>query len=129
MPVSSFKLFDGFDSGVERVLDFRMAQHTLVSGNLANADTPGYLAKEIPFGELLGQVMDGALEGEDDLPEVDQVELSEREAGPQDLDGNSVDAEHEAAKLTSNLVLYNAISTGVSRRLALLRFAASDGRG
>ena len=35
---------------------------------------------------------------------------------------------HEAGTLAYNTVLYNALTTGVSRRLALLRFAASDGK-
>lgn len=128
MPLNGFRLFDGVDAGVQRILDLRLAQHTLVAGNLANTDTPGYLAKEIPFGELLGEVMDRASDGETDLPSVDDVEVFEREASPLDLDGNSVDAEHDAATLTSNLVLYNALTTGISRRLAMLRFAASDGK-
>jgi flagellar basal-body rod protein FlgB len=129
MPVSGFKLFDGFDSGVERVLDFRVAQQTLVAGNLANANTPGYLAKEYPFQELLSQVMDEASEGTGSLPEINETDVTERPADALDLDGNSVNPEHEATKLTENLILYNALSNGVSRRLAILRFAASDGRG
>lgn len=129
MPVSGFQLFDGVNSGMERVLDLRMAQTTLVAGNLANADTPGYLAKEMPFRELLQEVMDLASDGESELPDVGDVEIVEKEATPTDLDGNSVDLEQQAGILSSNLVLYNALSSGVSRRLALLRFAASDGRG
>lgn len=130
MSVSGFRLFDGVNSGLERVLDLREAQHTLVSSNLANADTPGYLAREMPFGELLAEVMDAAMSGEegDEIPGVADAEVTERPADPSALDGNSVDAEHEAGTLAYNTVLYNALTTGVSRRLALLRFAASDGK-
>ncbi len=129
MPGSGFQLFDGVNTGVERVLDLRMAQTTLVAGNLANADTPGYLAKEIPFKDLLSEVMESAIGGAEDLPDPNSVEVAERDALPTDLDGNSVDLEQQAGVMASNQVLYNALSTGVSRRLALLRFAASDGRG
>jgi len=130
MSVSGFRLFDGVNSGLERVLDLREAQHTLVSSNLANADTPGYLAREMPFGEILAAVMDEAVTGgAEELPQVGEAEVEERPADPGDLDGNSVDAEHEAGTLALNTVLYNALTAGVSRRLALLRFAASDGRG
>ena len=129
MPGSGFQLFDGVNTGVERVLDLRMAQTTLVAGNLANADTPGYLAKEIPFKDLLSDVMERAIGGAEDLPDPNSVEVTEREALVTDLDGNSVDLEQQAGIMASNQVLYSALSTGVSRRLALLRFAASDGRG
>ena len=128
MPVSGLQLFDGVNLGIERVLDLRAAQSTLVAGNLANADTPGYLAKEIPFGDLLKEVMDGATSGATVLPDENSVEIIERDATANDLDGNSVDLEHEAGVMASNAVQYNALTTGVSRRLALLRFAASDGR-
>jgi flagellar basal-body rod protein FlgB len=123
------RLFDGLNAGIERVLDFRLAQHELVAGNLANSDTPGYLAREMPFGEVLGRVMEEATSGARELPSVSEAEHVEREADVNDRDGNSVDPEHESVTLASNLVWYNALTSGVSRRLALLRFAASDGRG
>lgn len=128
-PLRGFQLFDGMFTGLEGVLDLRRVQHTLTASNLANADTPGFRAKEIPFGELLGEVMEGAVAGE--RPDAEQMAASElREIAPVEwaLDGNSVNAEHEAVKLAENQLMYNALSGGISRRLALLRFAASDGR-
>jgi len=43
-------------------------------------------------------------------------------------DGNSVYSEREVARLNANALQYTAVSKGLSRKLALLRFAASDGR-
>jgi len=123
--IMNIGLFDGFSDGLERVLDLRREQHLLTAGNLANADTPGYLAQEMPFDQLLSQVIDGAERGEPML----QAEIRSLEAPPGSIDGNSVSAEREAVRLTENLMLYNAVSVGTSRRLGLLRFAASDGRG
>jgi flagellar basal body rod protein FlgB len=42
---------------LQDVLDLRMQQHALTASNLANADTPGYKAKVVDFGQVLGQVM------------------------------------------------------------------------
>ena len=50
-------LFDNLHQGIGRVLDLRSAQHALTASNLANADTPGFKAKFIPFTEVLGEVM------------------------------------------------------------------------
>lgn len=126
MPVDGPRLFDGLHDGLERVLDLRRTQHTLTAGNLANADTPGYRAKEIPFAEVLGQVLDAAERG--DAEPMAGVQPVEMDPLPWALDGNSVSPEREAVKLTENSLLYNALATGVNKRLALLRFAASDGK-
>ena len=50
-------LFDGLHNGLGRVLDLRMQQHSLTAANLANADTPGYKAKFIPFDKVLGEAV------------------------------------------------------------------------
>jgi flagellar basal-body rod protein FlgB len=127
--VPEFRLFDGMFNGLEGVLDLRQRQNTLTASNIANADTPNYLAKEIPFKQLLSEVMERAMDGEEfDTTRMAEQAIHEVQAPPGSLDGNSVNAEQEALKLTSNAVLYNAVTSGISRRLALLRFAASDGK-
>ncbi|MDP2307114.1 MAG: hypothetical protein Q8P18_13905 [Pseudomonadota bacterium] len=122
--MDGFRLIDGLTLGMERVLDLRSAQHLLTAGNLANADTPGYLAQEIPFDELLSDVVRAAERG-DQGPEG---EVRSLEAPPGTLDGNSVSPEREAVRMTSNSLMFDTVSTGISRRLAMLKFAATDGR-
>lgn len=127
--VPGFQLFDGMFNGLEGVLDLRRIQHTLTASNIANADTPEYCAKEMPFQELLSDVMKRAAGGEElDVNDLAEQTIREIPLPPGALDGNSVDAEKETLRLTSNSLLYNAVSNGMSRRLALLRFAASDGK-
>jgi len=97
----------------------------LSTANLANVNTPGYHAREVPFADILGRAVDAAERGEsssvsEDIREIEPMAWA--------LDGNSVSPEHEAVKLTENSVLYNALTTGMGRHLALLRFAASNGR-
>ena len=121
----SFGLFTGLDSGIQQVLDLRREQHTLIASNLANVDTPGWTAKEIDFSGVLERIVHAA-EADSSAPEINAVSI---EADAWSMDGNSVSAEREAAKLTENSVMYNAVATGLGRRLAMLRFAASDGKG
>jgi flagellar basal-body rod protein FlgB len=122
--MSDFRLTGGLSDGLQRVLDMRREQHTLTAANLANANTPGYLAREIPFDELLGDTMAAAERGEaGPAPEARWMDAPSGR-----LDGNSVDAEREAVKMTVNSVRYNALSQGLSRHLSMLRYAASDGK-
>ncbi|MES2640682.1 MAG: hypothetical protein V4850_14400 [Myxococcota bacterium] len=126
--MDGFRLVDGLTMGMERVLDLRSAQHLLTAGNLANADTPGYLAQEIPFDELLSDVVRAAERGEAGPTIGNGAEVRFLEAPPGTLDGNSVSPEHEAVRMTSNSLMFDTVTTGLNRRLAMLRFAASDGR-
>lgn len=125
--MSGVRLFDGLHAGLEQVLDLRRTQHTLTAANLANADTPGFRAREIPFDEVLAGVVEAAERGEAGV--ADAIGVREMDPLPWALDGNSVSPEREAVKLTENSLMYNALATGMNKRLAMLRFAASDGRG
>ena len=131
-------LFDPLMGGLQRVLDLRSQQHALTASNLANADTPGFLAKYIPFDEVLSSAVGSgaelALEQTHDLhmtaPGADPSapEIEEIEAPPWASDGNSVIAERETTKMAENSLLYGGVAQGMGRRLAMLRYAASDGR-
>ena len=56
-------------------------------------------------------------------------EIREIDPPPWAMDGNSVNAEREAVRLTENSLMYDSVAKGLSRRLAMLRYAASDGKG
>lgn len=118
------RLTGGLSDGLERALDLRREQHLLSAANLANAETPGYLARAVPFDDLLAASVTAAERGE----AGPDLTLRTFAPAPGGLDGNSVDAEAEAVRLTENQVLYNALTTGLSHHLGLLRFAAGDGR-
>jgi len=119
------QLFDGLHHGLGHALDLRRTQHVLTAGNLANSNTPGFVAREIPFDEVLASEVRAAEEGRDlgDGPMIRELEPM-----PWALDGNSVNPEREAVKLTENSLLYNTLATGMSKRLSMLRFAATDGK-
>jgi len=126
--MTGIKLFDGMYDGLEQVLDLRSRQHALTAANLSNADTPDYRAREIDFDHLLREVMERSMDGHENPVSEAEIEVEIRELVPWSRDGNSVDAERESAKLASNTLVYNALVTGIDRRLAMLRFAASDGK-
>ncbi len=130
VPQSGMRLFDGMYDGLAQVIELTQARHALTSSNLANVNTPGYLAKEIaPFDTMLGEVMERSVRGEQfDLDAQMERGLVELAAPAESLDGNSVDLEREAGRLVEDQLFYQAVSGGMSRRMAMLRFAASDGK-
>jgi len=124
-------LFDGVDR-LEGALTFHRARHAVLAGNVANVDTPGYrpmdLAPLAPVGELTPT---GTSEGHiTSAPGLADGGRLYEDAGPSaGADGNSVDLERELAKVDANRVRYAGTAELVSRRLAMLRYAATDGNG
>lgn len=118
---------------LERSLSYHADRQNLVAGNLANLNTPGYLAKDVAspdFAALLGplqlQVNDAAHLGA--APIAGANTITEDTATPVGADGNNVSLEKEMAKMTMSSVRYEAAAEIVSRRLALFRYAATDGQ-
>jgi flagellar basal-body rod protein FlgB len=131
-------LFDRLHHGLGNVLDLRSAQHAITASNLANADTPGFKAKYIPFDRMLTKAV-GRGEQVDmrrthsrhvDAPGSDPgaPEVQEIDAPPWAVDGNSVTPEREVVRLNENAMMYESVSRGLSKRMAMLRYAAADGK-
>lgn len=112
-------------------MSYHRERHSVIAGNVANLDTPGYrpvdLKREVSptGGELAvsapGHMGTGAA-GDQQLVFDDGGGLN----GP---DGNAVALERELAKIDANRVRYGASAELVTRRLAMLRYAAGDGVG
>lgn len=116
-------------------MTFHRERHSVLAGNVANVDTPGYRPVDLeqaPAPETGAQALavtapghmqagpSGGLAG---------ATLAFTEAGDAGADGNAVTLERELAKIDANRVRYTASSELASRRLALLRYAATDGQG
>ncbi len=137
--VGAVKLFDRTILLLERVLDLRAAWHQVIASNIANEETPGYRAKELPFREALAAAARGELAGRllvthsrhlrpgEGGASPGAVRLADASAGATGLDANTVNLEVEMAKLTDNAMQYNAAAAIVAMRfqqlLAVIREA------
>jgi flagellar basal-body rod protein FlgB len=102
-----------------QALVLRAERQRLLAGNIANADTPGYVARDMDFAAALREAtgaansaaaaLRGALRG---LPGAGDSagEMHLRYAAPSqtNLDGNSVDMDRERASFADNSVKYEA---------------------
>ncbi|MCP4869519.1 MAG: flagellar basal body rod protein FlgB [Proteobacteria bacterium] len=133
----SSNIFNSTIGGLARTLDLRLEQHALSSSNLANSHTPEFKAKRIDFQAAFDRVFSGNdstslqrssgrhMVGFSGATESTPVEEIEPDAWSQD--GNSVNADVEHAVMVQNNLLYNATVDAMSRKLAMLEYAASDG--
>ncbi len=116
-------------------LTFHRRRHAVLAGNVANADTPGYRPLELDRGAVLN--LDLSLERtselhQDSLGTTDPGNgetFYDDEGAEAGLDGNTVSVDRELAKVDANRVRYTATSRIISKRMAALRYAATDGLG
>lgn len=158
------KIFDSTLGVLERALDARLLRHNVLAGNLANADTPGFMPRDVDFAAAMRQSAPTpeaapptpsrgmtfasaghAVEGASPAASPSEIPLSV--AGPTapaepgsagspivaaqgagaGLDGNGVDVDRALAAVAENAIQYNAAARAAQKKLAILRYVASDG--
>ena len=105
---------DGEWKLLERLQDIAALRHRVISANLANAEVPGYRAKEVRFREALSESL-----ARGTLPDVDKACIVETE--------EPVSLEEEIGNLAKNTLLYRTWTRLLSLQLRSLR-AAIGGR-
>lgn len=95
------------------VLSIRSQRMELISSNVANADTPGYKAVDIDFGDALAKAQAGA-SGLDVRNKLHfemgggQADIRYRVPWQTSLDGNTVETSHEHSEFMDNAIRYQA---------------------
>jgi len=127
------QIFDQLKS-MQLVLDYHLDRQNLIHSNLANIETPYYQSQDVGFSlqESFAELPMNATH-KTHLSLDSSVGIKTRVFGDGVIqpgnDHNTVSLEHEMAKLSSNSIRYQALSDIMSRRLAMLRYSASDGNG
>ncbi len=116
---------------LQTALGFHRERHTVLAGNVANLDTPGYRPsdlKRVMFGEG-EQALATTSAGHLGTSHLEGSAVAFDDGGDlQSPDGNAVQLERELAKIDANRTRYATSAELVSRRLAMLRYAAGDGQ-
>lgn len=100
----------------EHALRLRAARSEVLAANLANADTPGYKARDVDFAAVLRRELPGAVRlaatqpghlGRDDGV-LSASQLLYRNPTQPSVDGNSVDVVREQVAFSQNAMQYQA---------------------
>ncbi len=141
------KLFDATLGTLERALDVRLERQNVLAGNVANVDTPGFMPVDLDFGAAMTQALQAAPSGDQGVQELSlegprqMHELSEAAVGATPsgaplvqaegarpgLDGNGVDLDRTMVAMAENALQYAASAKAAGKKLAILRYVASDG--
>ncbi|MCB0365215.1 MAG: flagellar basal body rod protein FlgB [Bdellovibrionaceae bacterium] len=132
-------LFDKTTDALGASINLRLLRQSITSSNIANAETPGYKAKKVDFEEALSRAID--VEG---LRQMNSSSGEHFATGPGSIsrvradvydnpdinvtnDGNTVDMEKEMATLAENSILYKAALQLINKKMAALKYAATEG--
>ncbi len=122
-------VFDKTLKMIEDRLTLNSMNQKLISGNLANIDTPGYKAKEVSFESALRQSLEdhvlqmvrsngGHMAPDDPVQAMQTPEVVE--SGPVDLDTQMVN-------LLKNSIEYNHMIGMLNKKFTMLKTAITEG--
>ncbi len=106
-----------------RAISGATLRNTVLSNNIANADTPGFQPSDVNFHATLAD----ALESEPEQVAAVTFSPEELNTGALRADGNGVDSEAEAAKLAENGLELNALTQIASSRMQIMKLAMGLG--
>lgn len=133
-------LFDKTINGLASSIAARQVRNNVTASNIANAETPGYHARKVDFENALSRAMD--MDGMNSLSTSNnnhfavgglsatksRPDIYENPEGSVNNDGNTVDIEKEMSALSENAILYKAALQLINKKMAALKYAASEGR-
>ena len=110
-------LLDTTQLSLEAAMRGSMMQQSVLTNNLANADTPGYRREDVNFqGTLQSALSAGQSPGSVQFTPV-------TEGGAVSADGNGVDGEQDSADLAENGLLYENLTAVAAQREQILTTA------
>ena len=122
----------------ERALDLRSGIHETIASNMANEETPGYKARQLPFRETFSAILQGKgqlgptithhrhLGGISDENNIFRQTIKQ-DAGA-GIDENTVNLEQEMALMAENTLLYMAVNQFLDGRFDSWERAIDEGR-
>jgi flagellar basal-body rod protein FlgB len=105
---------------LERALNIRAQYHKVLSGNIANVETPNYKEKDIDFQSEI-QRNSGTPNNVDIRESTDGDVIGS-------IDGNTVNMENQIVKMTENHMLFTSLVQVISKKFSMMRYVINEGR-
>lgn len=107
-----------------KLLDLTTERQTVISNNMANAETPGYIRQDLDFQKKLKEIVEGG-----DLSQLSDLKgkLVEDNSEAPRMDGNNVSIASEMNQLMQNGVFFNLLARAYSTRMNIIRESMRGG--
>jgi flagellar basal-body rod protein FlgB len=136
-------LFSSTLDVLHKTLELRQQRHTVLASNIANAETPGFIAKDIRFEDALRAAATPPAPQPSQLwrTHPEHLPLMQQQPTIRDVQGtlvatpsndigrdlNTVSIDQEMAKLATNTFHYNASTELLSRAFDQLKRTVTEG--
>jgi len=110
-------MLDRIGARLEHYMSLLSARQKLVASNVANADTPGYMTKDIDFQFEFMSLVNG---GQPNVIEAPGLSVKN--------DGNNVSLDREARLLAENALRFTVASNLLRGQIRAVRSAIQEGR-
>jgi len=132
-------MFTSFNTKItllEKALDASWLSQEVISGNIANSDTPGYKASEVVFGDFLNAAISQADMKATRMKHFNTAPgsvglnafVKHMDTSSLRIDGNNVDLELEMTKLAKNSIYYNALVQSINKEFGKIRTVINGGK-
>ena len=115
----------------QKTLEGLWTRNEVISNNIANSDTQGYLSKDINFEKVINEYLSASKA--DYKSEVDAENIKYRIEHKRGLDvksnGNNVDMDKEMVSLAENQMKYDLVSQALKFQLNLINTVLSESKG
>jgi flagellar basal-body rod protein FlgB len=127
--MSNSIVFDKTLKMIEDRLSLNSINQKLISGNLANINTPGYTAKGLSFENALRQSLEDQVlhmvrSNDSHLAPDDPVQAMET---PEVVENGPVDLDTEMVNLTKNSIEYQYMVSMLNKKFTMLKTAITEG--
>jgi flagellar basal-body rod protein FlgB len=124
------RIFGGAMEHVVRGLAFAGRRHEVITGNVANVETPGYAARDVVFDDVLRPLVQAeAFEPGPPLKPVGPDERRPRVVysadGPRRANGNDVSLDRQMSRLAENTLFHSTLTQILAGQFAALKQAIS----
>lgn len=133
-------VFNASDAIKMEALNQRLTRQHVITGNIANSETPGFRSLGYDFEKQLQAIADGGdpfpmkvsnpkhfLNGHTEADGTIYPDVYVRPSESVGQDGNTVDVDKEMSQLSENQILYRATVELINKKIGTLKYAVSAG--
>lgn len=124
-------------SVLSQAMNMRTQRHQVLASNIANADTPGYKARDFSFESAMQNAMAGGAKSGVALARTDSghigagsgsahAAIQYRKETQSAVDGNTVDMDVERTQIAENALQYQILTQLISEKFKGVRSALSS---
>lgn len=115
------KVFQNIDV-MNKALDANMLRYSMLTNNIANAETVGYKRQDVKFQDVLAKQVETKGINKIDITQLEPVIYTDDANYSSRLDGNNVDIDQETSELSKTKLRYDVLIERTNSQLSRYKY-------